>query len=45
VTTEAIYSKERLATSQLVISNKQNLHDYFVDDFATLFFTKGKYVQ
>ena len=45
VITEAVYEKEKIATSTLVISNKQNLHDYFVDDFATLFFTKGKYVQ
>jgi hypothetical protein len=45
VISEAIYTKEEIATSSLVISNKRNLHDYFVDDFATLFFTQGKYVQ
>ncbi len=45
VVSEAIYDKEKIGTSTLVISNKEDLHDYLTDDFAQLFFTKEKYVQ
>lgn len=32
-------------TEELLISNKQGLHEYLTGSFANLFFTEKKYVQ